>query len=328
MKKIFLFFLGTIASLFLFLSILSAAAFLTKKLDQNYKLVATWGGSDMFKYPAGLKVYKDEVYVVDVNGHKIMVFDLNGNFIREFGREGTGEGEFKRPWNIYFHDDELYVAAYENNRIDVLSSDGTFKRSFGSLGTGEGEMEGPTALTIDGKGNIVIADFYNHRVVRHSADGKFLSAIGIADEVSSSDDRFNYPLDVITGIDGKFVYVLDSGNERIKVYDDDGNYMFKWGGPFARNIFITYFDWFPFEGWFADPKSIAIDQEGKIYVGDASNKRVQVFNEAGMFITAFGAEGENEFGTIGGIDIADDGSIFVVNQTTRTIQKWQYQPAS
>lgn len=326
MKKVISVTLGTIIVLFAMLCLLSAYAFLTKNLDPAYKLVATWGGPDVFTYPAGLKVYKNEVYVVDVNSHRIKIYDLQGNFLREFGEEGEAPGYFNRPWNIYFHNDEMYVAAYENNRIDIFTPQGEFKRTFGALGTGDGEMEGPTALTIDGKDNIVIADFYNHRVVRHDMEGNFVSALGVADEVSAADDRFNYPLDIITGRDGKFVYVLDSGNERIKVYDSDGNYVYKWGGPFAKNIFITYFDWFPFEGWFSDPKSLAIDKDGKIYVGDASNKRVQVFNEAGTFITSFGAEGENEFGTIGGIDIADDGSIFIVNQTTRTIQKWQYKP--
>ena len=331
MKKIAISLLGTVFIVFIFLAILSASAFLTKELDPNYQLVTTWGGrgegAGKFALPAGLKVYEDEVYVVDVGGHNIQVFDLEGTYRRAFGEEGVGSGEFNRPWNIYFHMNELYVAAYANNRIDVYDPDGTFKRSFGHLGTGEGEMEGPTALTIDGRGNIVIADFYNHRVVRHNAEGEFISAWGVADEVSASNNRFNYPLDVITGNDGEFVYVLDSGNERIKVYGSDGEYKYKWGGPFGYNIFITFFDWFPFEGWFSDPKSLAIDQIGKIYVGDASNKRIQVFDEQGMFITAFGATGVDEFGTIGGIDVADDGSIFVVNQTARTIQKWQYNPS-
>jgi DNA-binding beta-propeller fold protein YncE len=330
MKKIIFYLLGVILSIFVFLGLLSAAAFMSKDLNYEYKLVKTWGGQGegpgKFIYPAGLKVYKDEVYVVDVDSHEIQIFDLEGNYKRKIGSEGEGLGEFNRPWNIYFHDDELYVAAYENNRIDIFDPDGTYKRSFGSLGTGEGEMEGPTALTIDGDGNIVITDFYNHRVVRHKATGEFISAIGVADEVSARLDRFNYPLDVVSSRDGKLVYVLDSGNERIKVYDTNGDYQFKWGGPFGYNTLITYFHWFPFEGWFSDPKSLAIDKQGQIYVGDASNKRIQVFNEAGDFITSFGATGADEFGTLGGIDVADDGSIFIVNQPTRTIQKWQYKP--
>ena len=330
MRKIVIYLLTTIIAVFVFLAALSATAFMTKELNSDYKLVSVWGGQGnepgKFTYPAGLKIYDDEVYVVDVNSHKIQVFDLEGNYRREFGQEGEGSGEFNRPWNLYFHGGELYVAAYENNRIDVFDPNGTFKRSFGSLGTGDGEMEGPIALTIDGNGNIIIADFYNHRVVRHTGEGDFISAWGLPDDVGIGIDKFNYPLDVVTSRDGELVYVLDSGNERIKVYGSDGKYKFKWGGPFAYNSLITYFDWFPFEGWFADPKAMAIDKQGQIYVGDSSNKRVQVFLEDGSFVTAFGAEDENEFGSIAGIDVADDGSIFVVDQAKRTIQKWQHKP--
>ena len=79
-------------------------------------------------------------------------------------------------------------------------------------------MEGPIAVTIDRNGNIIIADFYNHRVVRHTSNGDFISAWGLSDVVGIGIDKFNYPLDVVSSPDGDLVYVLDSGNERIKVY--------------------------------------------------------------------------------------------------------------
>ncbi len=325
-----LYVVSTIALLAVFLGVLSAAAHMTRSLDSDYKMVNIWGergeGPGKFVYPGGLSVFNDEVYVVDVNSHLIQVFDLDGNYRRQFGQEGEGPGEFKRPWALYFHGGELYVAAYENNRIDVFDPDGTYKRSFGSLGTGDGEMEGPLALTVDGNDNIVIMDFYNHRVVRHTLDGDFIDAWGRADVVGISNDLFNYPLDVVTSRDGQSVFVLDSGNERIKVYGADGEYKFKWGGPFSRNIFFTYHHWFPFNGWFADPKAMTIDQDGKIYVADASNHRVQVFLEDGSFVTAFGEEGENEIGYSSAIDVTDDGRIYVLDQRNREIQEWRYQP--
>ena len=106
MKKIAISLLGTVFIVFIFLAILSASAFLTKELDTNYQLVTTWGGrgegAGKFVFPAGLKVYTDEVYVVDVGAHNIQVFDLEGTYRRVFGKEGVGPGEFNRPWNIYF----------------------------------------------------------------------------------------------------------------------------------------------------------------------------------------------------------------------------------
>ncbi len=83
---------------------LSATAFMTRELDGDYKSVSIWGGRGdepgKLVYPGGLKVYEDEVYVVDVNSHKIQVFDLDGNYRRELGKEGEAPGEFKRPSNL------------------------------------------------------------------------------------------------------------------------------------------------------------------------------------------------------------------------------------
>ena len=317
-------------SFLMFLAALSALAFMTKSLDGDYKLVDTWKGvtptSEQFTYPTGMKIFNDEIYVVDTNEHMIKVFDLDGFFIQQFGKEGTAEGEFHRPWNIFFSEGELYVAGYENDRIDVFDPDGSYKRSFGEYGTGDGEFEGPTALTKDANGNIIVTDFYNHRVTRHRPDGTFLSAWNEADNAGSGVDRFKYPLDIATSPDGELIYVVDSANERIKVFGADGEYKFRWGGPFAYNTLRIWYHWFPFDGWFSDPKSIAIDDKGNVYVGDSSNKRIQVFDREGNHISSFGGVGEDEFVYIAGMDFSSDGSLYIVDESKRVVQKWQYRP--
>jgi DNA-binding beta-propeller fold protein YncE len=330
-KKIISIIALSIISFFLFLSVLSAISFMTKSLDGNYNLVDTWKGvtptSEQFTYPTGMKIFNDEVYVVDTNEHMIKVFDLDGNFIRQFGKEGTAEGEFNRPWNIFFSEDELYVAGYENNRIEVFDPDGTFKRSFGKYGTGDGELDGPTAITQDANGNIIVTDFYNHRVTRHKTDGTFISAWNKADYAGSRVGQFKYPLDITSSPDGELIYVLDSANERVKVFGADGEYKFRWGGPFAYNSLIIWFHWFPFDGWFSDPKAIVTDDEGNVYVGDSGNKRVQVFDRNGNHISSFGGVGADEFVYIAGMDFSSDGSLYIVDESKRIVQKWQYQPS-
>ena len=329
-KKIISIITLSLVSFFVFLAALSAIAFMTKSLNDDYQLVATWKGvtptSEQFTYPTGMKIFNDEIYVVDTNEHMIKVFDLDGNFIRQFGKEGTAAGEFNRPWNIFFSEGELYVAGYENNRIDVFDPDGTFKRSFGKYGTGDGEFYGPTALTRDASGNIIVTDFYNHRVTRHKPDGTFLSAWNEAGYPGSSVGQFKYPLDITTSPDGELIYVIDSANERVKVFGADGEYRFRWGGPFAYNSLIIWFHWFPFDGWFSDPKAIVTDNEGNVYVGDSGNKRVQVFDRNGNHISSFGGEGADEFVYIAGMDFSSDGSLYIVDESRRIVQKWQYQP--
>ncbi|HCQ02253.1 MAG TPA: hypothetical protein DIT99_16870 [Candidatus Latescibacteria bacterium] len=330
-KKIISIIALLVISILGFLATLSSIAFMTKSLDGDYNLVDTLKGvtptSEQFTYPTGMKIFNDEVYVVDTNEHMIKVFDLDGNFIRQFGKEGTAEGEFNRPWNIYFSEDELYVAGYENKRIEVFDPDGTFKRSLGKYGTGDGELDGPTAITQDANGNIIVTDFFNHRVTRHKTDGTFISAWNEADYAGSRVGQFKYPLDITSSPDGELIYVLDSANEHVKVFGADGEYKFRWGGPFAYNSLIVWFHWFPFDGWFSDPKAIVTDDEGNVYVGNSGNKRVQVFDRNGNHISSFGGVGADEFVYIAGMDFSSDGSLYIVDESKRIVQKWQYQPS-
>ena len=182
LKKILLLAGLSIAFLVLILVTMSVISNMTKSLNSDYKLVDTWKGktptSEQFTYPTGMKIYNEQIYVVDTNEHMIKVFDLDGVFIRQFGKRGLDKGEFNRPWNIFFSQDELYVAGYENHRIDIFDPDGTYKRSFGSFGNGDGELNGPTAITQDANDNLIVAELFGHRVSRFKPDGTFLSTWG------------------------------------------------------------------------------------------------------------------------------------------------------
>ena len=67
-------------------------------------------------------------------------------------------------------------------------------------------------------------------------------------------------------IDGEGnVYVADSWNHRIQVFDPQGRFLRKWGTEGEEN------------GQFADPKGLATDGDGNVYVADSGNHRIQVF---------------------------------------------------
>ena len=61
------------------------------------------------------------------------------------------------------------------------------------------------------------------------------------------------------------MYVVDYMRHTVNVYDKDGKYLFEFGG----------LGWG--EGWFQYPKDIAIDSQGRIFVADTFNDRVDVF---------------------------------------------------
>ncbi|HDY76165.1 MAG TPA: hypothetical protein ENH49_06540, partial [Candidatus Marinimicrobia bacterium] len=86
---------------------------------------------------------------------------------------------------------------------------------------------------------------------------------------------FNNIQDICVGIDGQ-IYVLDSDNNRVQIFDSTGSFIKIFGGAGEA------------EGKFNAPKSIVLDDYGNILVADTGNNRIQVFNDQGEFLESFG----------------------------------------
>jgi PKD domain/NHL repeat len=106
------------------------------------------------------------VYVADLNSRSIQKFDSNGNFITEWGSEGTGDGQFKTPGGVAVDSSgNVYVADSGNKRIQKFDSNGNFITKWGSEGTGDGQFSQPDGLAIDTKnGYVYVRDTYNKRI--------------------------------------------------------------------------------------------------------------------------------------------------------------------
>lgn len=319
----------TLAFIFTCLAVLSAVAFATKQKSTDYELVSTWGskgnGPGEFDTPAGIKIYQGEIFIADVANHRIQVFDLKGEFKRQFGSYGEQQGQFNKPWNMLFHKGELYVAAYRNDRIDVFDPKGEFKRTIANAEFQPKDYGSVISLAVDAEENLVVVDFINHRVLRLSQEGEFINQWGTAGAIGMGAGEFNYPMDIATSPDGAMIYVADSYNDRVQVFGVDGQFKFKWGGPFASNLLISMYHWFPFNGWFSVIFALAVDSQGNVFVGDWKNQRIQKFTANGEFLTSFGIDqaGESGFGGTGGIAVADDGTVFVVDQENNRVQEWR-----
>ncbi|MEJ2733086.1 MAG: TIGR03663 family protein [Anaerolineae bacterium] len=109
--------------------------------------------------------------------------------------------------------------------------------------------------------------------------------------------QFNHPRDLAVGPKGD-VYVVDSDNHRIQVFDDQGTFLRAWGsrcdlstgqgcvdpdgdGPLA-----------PGDGQFLEPWGVAVSGEGRVYVADTWNHRLQVFDVDGAFQAKWGSYGQ------------------------------------
>jgi DNA-binding beta-propeller fold protein YncE len=123
---------------------------------------------------------------------------------------------------------------------------------------------------------VYVTDTWNHRVQKFTADGRFIRTWGQYGqpilELPESASFLWGPRGIAVDARGQ-VFVADTGNKRIVVFDKDGNYITEFGtGGFDP-------------GQFDEPVGIAIAPSGTVYVTDTWNQRIQAFipSETGDF---------------------------------------------
>jgi DNA-binding beta-propeller fold protein YncE len=131
----------------------------------------------------------------------------------------------------------------------------------------------------------------------------------LAIEGPGTGDRpeFDRPLGVAFDEDGR-IWVADTGNHRVCVFEQDGDFLFEFGGRgVAKPTSGSDPVWEG--GRFDFPSGIDVDEDGRAYVADFRNDQVQVFDDEGGFLFAFPDNtepvGRGSSGVGGGIAVAD-----------------------
>jgi hypothetical protein len=135
-----------------------------------------------------------------------------------------------------------------------------------------------------------------------SEDGKMLAPSGAA--IYDNMDYWSF----------SYVFVVDSGNDRVNVYQMyTGSFIFSFGKTGSG------------DGEFNNPTDIAISEEGYIFITDSGNNRIQKFSLGGHFLTKFGesGNGEGQLNNPAGITTDKDGNVYVVDKGNNRIQKFE-----
>lgn len=166
-------------------------------------------------------------------------------------------------------DGTFYVADSRNHRILHLDTQGNILHQWGayadgtSIPAGPGTFNEPWGVAVAADGTVYVADTWNHRIQRFTADGRFLTSWGVFGQ-GETPESFYGPRGLAVDSKGR-VYVTDTGNKRVVVFDANGKFITQFGlagfGP----------------GEFDEPVGIAIDKNGVVYVADTWNQRIQVF---------------------------------------------------
>lgn len=159
-------------------------------------------------------------------------------------------------------DRELYVLD-DSGRILVYDEKNTLIRQWSMPESSVGKPEGIRVLQ---DGRVAIADTHYHRIVFFSQQGELLSMFGSEGEKPG---EFTYPVDLMQDPSG-FLYIAEyGGSDRIQKFAPDGKFVLEFGGLGTEM------------GKFQRPSGM-VWLDSKIYVADAINSRVQVFNDQGQ----------------------------------------------
>jgi sugar lactone lactonase YvrE len=161
--------------------------------------------------------------------------------------------------------------------------DGKLLKQFGA-----GEIAWPHGMHVDREGNVWVTDAtgiganipagVGHVVLKYSPDGALLMTLGRKGVAGDGPDTFNQPSDVLVAPNGD-IFVADGhgagNNNRIVKFDRTGRFIKQWGSTGDA------------DGQFSDPHALAMDSQGRLFVGDRANNRVQIFDQDGNHIASW-----------------------------------------
>jgi DNA-binding beta-propeller fold protein YncE len=163
----------------------------------------------------------------------------------------------------------------------------------------------PLGISVGHNGLLYVADGANSRVAVFDSTGTLRSTIGFA---GAEEGRFLQPTDVAAA-EGLHLYVLDSGNERIQLFDRFEQFL---------RVLVSRE-----EGTIGIPLGIEADPFGRLYVTDAEEDRVRVFRSfTGEEEFSFGGYGAGPGRFRGPADVAVDRMrrIYVCDRENRRVQ--------
>jgi len=205
-----------------------------------------------------------------------------------------------KPYAVAVHRGRIFVSDSAERDVKVFDIP---EGKYFTIGDSEpGQLAKPLGLDVDRAGRLYVADATLKMILIYDRDGKFLRKIG-------GQDLFDRISSVTVDPSGRQIYVVDIGgvrseNHRVRVFETaTGRHVMDIGkrgdGPGEFNL----------------PRDMAIGAEGRLYVVDGGNFRVQVFNPDGTYHSSFGSVGRQlgNFARPKEIATDNDGNVYVAD---------------
>ncbi len=272
------------------------------------------------------------VWVVDAGANHVVKYDATGKKIQELGKAwqgGSDNEHFNNPISIAFDGHgNIYVSDsgvwgdWGNHRVQIFDPSGNYLATIGETGQAGDDnqhLHRPRGLAVD-RDLLYVADTANHRVqifdISTPTTPTYVATLGESGVSGSDNAHLNSPEGV--GVDSKYIYVADSDNDRVQVFDKI---------TYVYVATIGAGEWGQDNTHFNHPTDVIIDSHDHIYVADAYNKRVQQYDQNRVYVRTYGTTGVS-YVTDGyhyyfpkGVAVAQDGSIYIVEERGHRLVK-------
>ncbi len=210
---------------------------------------------------------------------------------------------------------DIYVADQLGYVVQKFSAAGAFEAQWGSFGGGHGQFGPIGGLASDAAGDVYVVDSSHNRIEKFTSEGAFITSWGhagsaLGDFNFGSSQNYTQPPGGGIAVAGNYVYVADSGNDRMERFNLEGGEAMTWGthgsGP----------------GEFSYPRAVAAN-ESEVIVSDDDNHRLEQFTPNGAFEAAFGTAGTGpgQFGFPYGVALDAAGEVFVADDINDRVVK-------
>lgn len=190
------------------------------------------------------------------------------------------EGRLQKPRAIAIDaQDQLYIVDM-TGRIQVFTADGDYLRGWTTPISASGK---PSGMALANDGNLMVADTHYFRMLVYTPQGELLAERTIGGVNGHGPGEFNFVTDCLQDKAGNY-YVSEYGEwDRVQQFSPEGKFLMQWGSH-GRSLLQ-----------FIRPQKMALDADGLIWIADACNHRVQVFDVSSgtaQLVKSWGEEGE------------------------------------